>query len=680
MFLTASIVPCHSLRKKTIGGFFIFLLLAELIFAAVILPQNNNQKAQAMGVPDVIGGPANIMNFFEALFADAAKLASSAYDAAGTWVSAAVDLWDKQSKVVKAALEFAWNRLRRVMLNMLVNDIIKWIQGGGQPRFVSNWQNFLQTAADRAAGQFVTEYMGAGFLCGPFAAKLRIALAAPATFDESVKCTLSEISDNIDSFFTDFSRGGWKGWLAVTELQNNIFGADLLALDQRFDVIAKAKEAAQNEALAGSGYLDDKVCVKRKCGDSQPQSYTGSSVGWKKDELDASCSCLQWESISTGRVAGDALQQALGIDIPWIISAKEFSEYAGAIIDAVINRAIREGIATLSSSAEGTSAGRSGAGISTPATVSVDITAYSKATKISASLNTLIPQEKLYKENLNKILNEYQQSLDILNQAKTSQENSVRILQQTVSTGCAIPPGSSIGGEVSTIQSTCATVCPCETTTTRNQYFSISGLGSGTLQQITNQRFDLMSSSDNWGMAAQTTCSSLTYSATQSSIINSSLSSSNEIAALQLQMQAVQENIDQINAIIADSTEAEDTAQAYAEAYDTATMQDTGAADSATMAGLATDMDETAQIAIASLQDLTSNSSDDFSDQLNSIMALSQAVVQKNNDVIRSRGFNSDCAYVESGTYRAFLCAAQAKEAELQNNLNYCSTNSNSGN
>ncbi len=424
--------------KKPAALLLVTVMITELFVGCFLY-----QKSEAQGV-DIIGGWAQIGDFFAGIGKWITQNATDLYNAAGTWATALKALWDKAQTILKEALKFAWERVRRMLINMLVNDIISWIQGGGKPRFVTDWQSFLTTAADKAAGEVINKY--APFLCSSFSATLQIALVK-TTFDEQVTCTLSDVTGNIENFFTDFSKGGWTGWLKVSEAQNNIFGATLLMWDKQYEMMGKAQEAAQNEANSAAGFLGDKVCSQRRCSaGGAVENYSGSSLGWKPDELDQgggmSCDCLKWEIRTPGRVAGDALQQALGIDIPMLINAKEFSEFAGAIIDAVINRAIREGVALMKSTSEGKSNSPTNAsqpGVKTAATkasLNVDISNYTRAAEIETYLPGIKDQLRLAKENIAKIKGRMNKNFAILNEIVNLWEEVKNLAEQIEDKGC----------------------------------------------------------------------------------------------------------------------------------------------------------------------------------------------------------------------------------------------------
>ncbi|MBU2037455.1 hypothetical protein KJ866_04655 [Patescibacteria group bacterium] len=597
--LDASIINNNHLQRNLAGVIF-FVMLANLIIGGILIPYQQAQAQWAVVAP-LTNVQLILKNVWDGIY--------QAYDKAKTAIIAAVKLWEKQQAILKKVLKAAWDYLRLQLLHMLVNDIVAWIQGGGEPRFVTDWQSFLRTAADKAGGNFVTQYLGAGFLCEAFDLKLQIALAKPQTFDESVTCSLSDITDNIDDFFSDFSNGGWEAWLAVSEPNNNIFGADLLALDKKYDVMAAAQEAAKNDAASAAGYLGDKVCVKRQCNNQttgqpgQVETYSGASLGWTKDQLDqgdgTSCTCFEWTTRTPGRVVGDSLQQALGIDIENLIQAKEFSEFAGAIIDAVINRAIREGIALMKSSPDGTSAGQTGAGISTPATVSANISSYADALTGSASAQTIIGQQDLYKENLKKLLAESQVSLGVLNNIKNSKNNVLSLYQQLQQRGCSNPPN--IASSISATQN------------------EISALNT-------------------------------------------------KIASLNSDIIAIQTKISQVTTANIDTLAYKAAADAYIRVYEANISN-----PKAQVVLDAEAIFKAAQAkAIASNQALLATSSTDFDDFASQTTAKTSATAQEAVDVMTARGVISTCAYTQSNTLYKDLCDSQSKEIELQGYLSAC--------
>ena len=645
--------------QKPLSACLLLVLTANLIIGGVLLPYQQAQAALATSAQQTLqmikDAAAKARDWVYDAWAKIQSTIQTGYQS----VLVSLGISKKVQDAIGKVLKVAWDRLRVMLLNMLVNDIVKWIQGGGKPRFVTDWQGFLETAADKAAGQFISQNLGAGFLCGPFAAQLQIALAKPPTFNESVTCTLSDITDNIDDFFSDFSNGGWKGWITVTEPQNNIFGADLLALDRRYDLMAEAREASKSEAGTAAGFLGDKVCVAMFNAATKDSQTMDSYNGYKESDIPEGYKCTKWSTRTPGRVIGDSLQQAVGKDMQMLLSADEFSEYAGAIIDAVISRTIREGILALTGTG---SANAAGAGITTPAYVSADTAAIVDSGKGEAVMETIIQQENLLKENLNSAINEYQKNLDLLNQVKTSQENSVIMLQYIAGAnwGCAMPQGSSLGQTTTLTQGNCnTTACPCTDTATQTTPFTIDTLGSGTLKQTTTQQYTV---------GANGVCDSVTYSAANSSIIDSS-QSLGSFSQIQTDITAFQQQVNQASTTIVDSINYQKAVTAYSDAYD-ALLLNTGT--QANASSTETTMLAAKDKLLISIKALTGSDSNELTEQMNALMQLSIVIAQKVNDAQTKRGYSSDCEFAETGSHQAALCASQAQETLIKSSYNSC--------
>jgi hypothetical protein len=81
-----------------------------------------------------------------------------------------------------------------------------------------------------------------------------------ASFQESAKCTLPANFD-VSSFNKDFSKGGWAAWDQMLEPQNNLFGIYTMALGEQQAQIATEQTATMNSAVAGNGFLAQKLGV-----------------------------------------------------------------------------------------------------------------------------------------------------------------------------------------------------------------------------------------------------------------------------------------------------------------------------------------------------------------------------------------------------------------------------------
>ena len=101
------------------------------------------------------------------------------------------------------AFMLAGEILKKQLLDMMVDQIVAYIQGGGTPKFITDWPGFFRDAVDQAGGKFLQK-IKLSQLCSPFKPLLSAAFIPIPTFTERTSCTLSQVGVNIDVFLKDF--------------------------------------------------------------------------------------------------------------------------------------------------------------------------------------------------------------------------------------------------------------------------------------------------------------------------------------------------------------------------------------------------------------------------------------------------------------------------------------------
>ena len=81
------------------------------------------------------------------------------------------------------AFKTAKEILKKQLLDMMVDQIVAYIQGGGTPKFITDWPAFFRDAVDQAGGKFLQQ-IGLSQLCSPFKPLLRAAFIPIPTFTE----------------------------------------------------------------------------------------------------------------------------------------------------------------------------------------------------------------------------------------------------------------------------------------------------------------------------------------------------------------------------------------------------------------------------------------------------------------------------------------------------------------
>lgn len=183
--------------------------------------------------------------------------------------SQACKQWVQQKKaIIKAKMaemkKIALRAAAKSFADHLVYDIVDWIGGEGEdnnPQFITNWRDFFSEVADDATGRFIKEAK-LSKLCEPFRFSVQLQLQTPGTPGRPTlpTCTLSDVVNNIESFYEDFNDGGWFAFEEASYPWNNSIGAMLMVNDNLALEIELAKEAAEKETQ--SGYKPTKYCLE----------------------------------------------------------------------------------------------------------------------------------------------------------------------------------------------------------------------------------------------------------------------------------------------------------------------------------------------------------------------------------------------------------------------------------
>ncbi len=225
-------------------------------------------------------------------------------------------------------------KLKKILLDQMVDQIIGWIQGEGKPRFVTDWAGFLQDAGSAAAGEFI-QSSALGFLCDPIQAQIRVALSPVRRFSTSISCTLDQIVGNVQNFYDDFNNGGWLAYQTLWEPQNNVYGAFLISQEEQDRQIGRAQYNAESQAKAGNGFLGGQSC------NENPADPNGADLDGDGKGGDIPSTC---QVTTPGRIVGDLASKAFTSNIDFLLTADELDEYVTAISDALINRLIVSGV------------------------------------------------------------------------------------------------------------------------------------------------------------------------------------------------------------------------------------------------------------------------------------------------------------------------------------------------
>lgn len=290
-------------KKKIVATLLAFVLLGSFT------PISHTNDAHAQSVT-VVGGVGTVQETISA---------------AANVVMEAVN---RSLEIKEFTLDNIAYGIARQALKSMTGSIVEWINSGfqGNPAFVQDLEAHLTDLGDKAAGELIYG-SELSFLCSPIEINIRAALAVQqfSEFEEQVQCTLTDVVDNIDSFYSgNFAAGGWPGWFElVTKPQNNPYGALALASAELNARVTTAQDLGETELAFGSGFLSFKECTpvdgkKRANGEPYEQCLT----------------------VTPGQVIVGQLEEGLSYGGRSLIEADEINEIIGALFSQIGQQAL----------------------------------------------------------------------------------------------------------------------------------------------------------------------------------------------------------------------------------------------------------------------------------------------------------------------------------------------------
>lgn len=361
----------------------------------------------------------------------------------GSWVEIVVSAAkDIAMDLVRNFKEILRDTIVKRILDAMVDDVVQWIQGGGEPKFVTDFGGFMEDAFQAGVGD-VAKKLGMAWLCSPFKDQLLLSVSyAPVErFSQRVECTLDDIVKNINDFYANFENGGWIAYNEIWKPQNNFYGVTLMVHDEMLASAAAKQKAAETEVIAGAGFLGQKKCVQK---DEQAiyDCLAAFSSSGNSEDTDASdkeycesqAPCLKEEITTPGDTIGKLAADAMGNDINNYIP--NVKSYVAAIVNAIINRLMKEGLSAMkgSTSNGGTS-------------YSAKTVGYGDV--VSQDLNN---QKQELKSEYEKFLGEKQYILNSKNQSLSSTEQTLQTLQY-IKNNCLTCLPQPTGAEIQSVQS-----------------------------------------------------------------------------------------------------------------------------------------------------------------------------------------------------------------------------------
>jgi hypothetical protein len=250
----------------------------------------------------------------------------------------------------------------QVILKKLTQETVAWVNNGfkGAPFYIQDGKSFFKSVGD---GEFTTYLSTLVQSQNPFTRDVARGLIQGYTGNSSQGFNLDQvIGPNWENFSNDFSEGGWEGFLAMTQNDdNNIFGAHIKANKAAGTTVTKSKEQLQSELVQNRGFLSFKKCV-------DPQNYQELPSQYNRVELELQANndpndtdtilarqvlaqypdCKRYETQTPGGLIADKLTRTVNVTEDKLINAKDLNESLTAIFNKLMTQLFNKGIASLS--------------------------------------------------------------------------------------------------------------------------------------------------------------------------------------------------------------------------------------------------------------------------------------------------------------------------------------------
>jgi hypothetical protein len=235
--------------------------------------------------------------------------------------------------------DYALDTLAWQVANMAIESITKstvnWINSGfqGSPAFVTDLNENLRGVGDAVAARFFEELASSEIAATPFQDKvldsIRLAYylrTSPESFYTRNPYTLNQVSADDQAFLKgDFKQGGFNAWFStVMNPQNNPYGAQMLANEALENAVAGATGNRLEELSWNRGFLS----WRGECQSSAGGHEEGHAVS-----LGGEDPCDSYEIETPGSVIMEQLNQQLGSGVERLVSADEFNEIIGALLN-----------------------------------------------------------------------------------------------------------------------------------------------------------------------------------------------------------------------------------------------------------------------------------------------------------------------------------------------------------
>lgn len=244
----------------------------------------------------------------------------------------------------------------KTIVDKMTVSIVNWINTGnsGDSFFVKNPSQYFKDIAKNQILSFGEELKDSAKY--PFAKNfmLNAANSFNNTFQQNAQYSLNKtLNGQQESFFNDFSQGGWGAWDALTQNPaNNPLGFAIMASNELQARIANKTTEKTQELTQSGGFLNQEKCVDpegvtkeedesaRNAGgrylDAQGTNVAGGRYIDEQGTNTQARICKKWETVTPGQTIASKLTKSMNNSEDALLSADTLNDAIGAILDAAL--------------------------------------------------------------------------------------------------------------------------------------------------------------------------------------------------------------------------------------------------------------------------------------------------------------------------------------------------------
>lgn len=276
--------------------------------------------------------------------------------------------------VKDAAIKIALQNLKKRLLDQMVDQTISWIRDDSEPKYVTNFKDFTESAIEDAAGNSLREIGLADLYPDEnLSAGLKQAILSRSQkvrFSDLISSSFTdeEQGGGIEEFKNDFRKGGFDMLQRASMPNNN--PEDVALMTKYYAEMEEIEVVAERNAIVGAGGSISVVdCSRWILVKTDPNAPNGAGDFYKNaagnmrivstpnPQKEAPPSNIPntkficqndptgaGQYITTPNTAVNAVSNKVAtFDIDYILTMDDISEYIGGIADAIFNRILKEG-------------------------------------------------------------------------------------------------------------------------------------------------------------------------------------------------------------------------------------------------------------------------------------------------------------------------------------------------